>query len=402
MQKNQRKKILIIVNGGLPIPSIKGGAIETLINMVVDSNEKLQKYDITVCSNYVSGIEKYAKNYKNSNFIYFNINSLKYKISYLFRGILRRVFKLNIDSAYAAMFLKKMKSSINNYDLILVENYISCIHPISKIYSGKIVTRLHNNNIINAKYLDGATVIDDCYRVFAISDFIKKSVKSVKENDKTVITYNGINQANFKPNLKDKYEYRKKYNFKDDEIVFLFSGRVCEEKGVLALVHAFEKVCKKYDNCKLLIVGASFYSSTMKTKFIKKLKKDSKNIINKIIFTGYVDYKDMPKIYQLADVLVVPSLFEEAFGLTLVEGMSSKLPVIVSDSGGMPEIVTPENSFIAKRSNIEEELEKYMLKLVNDKKLREKMGEASFKRAKQFSEENYLENFWNAIDEILK
>ena len=82
--------------------------------------------------------------------------------------------------------------------------------------------------------------------------------------------------------------------------------------------------------------------------------------------------------------------------------MSSKLPVIISDSGGMPEVVTKKNSFIAKRNNIEKELEGYMLKLIESKELRNKMGIASVERSKRFSEEAYLKRFWQVIDEILK
>lgn len=400
--KKKYKKILVIINGGLPIPYIKGGAIETLINMFVDSNEKEKKYDITVYSNYAKGVEKEASKYKNTNFKYINTNKFSYKVSYFMRGVLRRIFKINVNSAYTKRLLKSVKNNINTYDLILVENYISCINPISKIYNGKIVAHLHNDSIINAKYHDGVKIIDNCYKIFTVSDFIKKRVNSVKKSDKVEVVYNGINQSMFKPDLKEKTNLRKKFNLNDNDIVFLFSGRVCEEKGIMPLAIAFSNICKKYDNCKLLIVGASFYSSTMNTKFINQLKMNTENLDDKIIFTGYISYKDMPKIYQLADVLVVPSLFEEALSLTLVEGMSTQLPVIISDSGGMPEVVVEENAFIAKRKNIVNDLEKYMTKLVEDEELRKKMGLASLKRSKEFSEEKYLEKFWNEVDKILK
>lgn len=401
MQK-QYKKILVIINGGLPIPSIKGGAIETLINMFIDNNELDKKYDITICSNYAKNIEEKAENYKNTHFYYIDTNSIKYKTSYALRGLIRRIFKVNIKSAFTKILLKKFKNTINDYDMILVENYISCINPISKKYNGKIVARLHNDSIINAKYHDGKTIIDNCYKILTVSDFIKKRVNGVKNSNKVEVVYNGINQSKFKPNEKEKYILRKKYNLNKEDIVFLFSGRVCEEKGIMPLAKAFKNISKKYDNCKLMIVGASFYSSNMNTKFIKQLKKELSDVEDKIIFTGYIPYDEMPKIYQMADVLVVPSLYEEALSLTLVEGMSSKLPVIISDSGGMPEVVTKKNSFIAKRNNIEKELEGYMLKLIESKELRNKMGIASVERSKRFSEEAYLKRFWQVIDEILK
>lgn len=401
-EKVKYKKILVVINGGLPIPYIKGGAIETLINLFIDSNEIEKKYEITVYSNYAKGVEDVISKYNNTSFKYINTNKISYKISYFIRGIFRRIFKLNINSAYTARFLKSVKKDINQYDLILVENYISCVHPISKIYHGKIVSHLHNDSIINAKYHDGAQIIDDCYKIFTVSDFIKRRVNSVKKSDKVEVVYNGIDQSLFKPDKNEKSILRKKYNLNENDIVFLFSGRVCEEKGIMPLSIAFSKVCEKYDNCKLLIVGVSFYSSTMKTKFIDQLKSNTENLNDKIIFSGYVSYKNMPQIYQMADILVVPSLFEEALSLTLVEGMSTQLPVIISDSGGMPEVVNKECAFVAKRDNIVDDLEKYMIKLIEDKELREQMGLEALKRSKEFSKEKYLEKFWYEINKILE
>jgi len=402
MNKKDYKKILVVINGGLPIPYIKGGAIETLINMFIDSNEKEKKYDITVYSNYAKGVEQEILKYKNTTFKYINTGKLSYMISYAIRGLIRRFLKININSAYTKLLLKREKNTINNYDLVLVENYISCIHPIAKIYKGKIVAHLHNDSIINAKYHDGVQIIKDCYKIFTVSGFIKKRANSVLKTDKVEVVYNGINQKMFKPNPNQREELRKKYGFTNQDVIFLFAGRVCEEKGIMPLITAFKTMCKKYDNCKLLVAGASFYSSTMKTKFIRELKKIAKGLEDKIIFTGFIPYKNMPELYQISDVLAVPSLFEEALSLTLVEGMSTKLPVIITNSGGMPEVVVKDNSFIARRENIDEDLEKYLMCLMENKELRLKMGEASYERSKEFSEEKYLERFWSLLDSILK
>lgn len=396
---DNKKRILVIINGGLPIPSIKGGAIETLINLFVDDNEIKNKYDISIYSNYCDGIEKYANKYSNTHFYYINTNNIFYKISYVIRGVIRRFLRINIKSAFTARLLKMEKNSINKYDVILVENYISCIEPISKKYNGKIVAHLHNDSIINAKYHNGVSIIDKCCKILTVSEFIKNRVNSVKKTNKVEVVYNGIDRTLFKPNFNNREELRKKYGINEDDIVFLFSGRVCEEKGVMPLANAFKRIDNK--NCKLLIVGASFYSSTMNSEFIKELKSNLNDKKENVLFTGYVEYEKMPEIYQVADILVVPSLFEEALSLTLIEGMSTRLPVIISNSGGMPEVVN-ETAFIAKRENIEEDLKKYMSMYINNSELRNEMAEKAYKRSESFSKENYLVNFWRVIDELLK
>ena len=396
---DNKKRILVIINGGLPIPSIKGGAIETLINLFVDDNEIKNKYDISIYSNYCDGIEKYVNKYSNTHFYYIDTTNIFYKISYAIRGVIRRFLRINIKSAFTARLLKMEKNSINNYDVILVENYISCIEPISKKYNGKIVAHLHNDSIINATYHNGVSIIEKCCKILTVSEFIKNRVNSVKKTNKVEVVYNGIDRTLFKPNFNNREELRKKYGINEDDIVFLFSGRVCEEKGVMPLVNAFKRIDNK--NCKLLIVGASFYSSTMNSKFIKELKSNLNDKKEHVLFTGYVEYEKMPEIYQVADILVVPSLFEEALSLTLIEGMSTRLPVIISNSGGMPEVVN-ETAFIAKRENIEEDLKKYMSMYINNSELRNEMAEKAYKRSESFSKENYLVNFWRVIDELLK
>ena len=395
------KKILVILNGGLPIPSIKGGAIETLIDLFIDDNEKEKKYDITVYSNYAKGVENEIVKYKNTSFNYIDTTSLNYKLSYGIRGVLRRFFHLNIESAYTNILLNDLKDKINDYDLILVENYISCIEPISKIYNGKIVAHLHNDSIINAKYHNGVNIINNCDKIFTVSDYIKKTADSLVKQNKTVVVYNGIDQSIFKPDNKDREAMRKKYNISKDDIVFLFAGRVCEEKGIIPLSQAFANIAKENKNCKLMITGASFYSGSMNTKCIKEIKEILNDVKDRVIFTGYVPYKDMPHIYRLADVLMCPSLFEEALSLTLIEGMSTKLPVIITKSGGMPEVVTSKYKYKVNREHATEELTKYMKELSTSKEKREEASKFLYERSKEFSKEAFIDKFWKEVDALL-
>ena len=397
----KKKKILVIVNGGLPIPSIKGGAIETLINLFVDDNEIKNKYDISIYSNYCDGIEKYANKYSNTHFYYIDTNNILYKISYAIRGVIRRFLKINIKSAFTARLLKMEKNSINNYDVILVENYISCIEPIAKKYNGKIVAHLHNDSIINAKYHNGVGIIDKCCKILTVSEFIKNRVNSVKKTNKVEVVYNGIDRNLFKPNFNNREKLRKKYGINKDDIVFLFSGRVCEEKGVLQLIEAFKKVASKYENSKLVIVGSSFFSENNDSPFIKKLKDITSSMQDKIIFTGYIKHDNIHEIYQAVDVLMLPTMIEDAMPLTLLEGIACGLPAIVTDSGGMPEILGKDYKMIVDRKKINEELVQYMDEIISNNKIKRELAENAFKRSKEFSLEKYLDTFWKSIDCVI-
>ena len=109
----------------------------------------------------------------------------------------------------------------------------------------------------------------------------------------------------------------------------------------------------------------------------------------------------MYKIQNIADIAVVPSMFEELFGLVVVENMSSGLPLIVTNSGGMPEIVDKECAFIIDRDeNLIRNLKEKLDYLVENPKIREKMGAHGKERAKQFGMEEYLNNFYDLMQKI--
>lgn len=395
------KRILMIVNGGLPVPAIKGGAIETLMENAIDFNEKTKEHNITVYSNYAKGIEKFAAKYEKAEYKYIDASKISYKISHILRGMLRRYFRLKILSTATKKIVRAERKGINQYDLILVYNYISCIEPISKIYNGKIVLYLHNDKIINSKYVNGKSIIEKCYKILTVSDYITKTVLEVNNMADVKRIYNGIDQSKFKPNIQEKIEIRKKYNLKKNDFVFLFTGRVCEEKGVLQLIEAFKEVASKHENSKLVIVGASFFSENNDSPFIKKLKDITSSMQDKIIFTGYIKHDNIAEIYQASDVLMLPTIIEDAMPLTLLEGISCGLPAIVTNSGGMPEILGKDYKMIIDRKKIHEELVKYMDEIMSNNQTKNELAENVLKKSKNFSLEKYLDDFWRNIDCII-
>jgi spore coat protein SA len=92
---------------------------------------------------------------------------------------------------------------------------------------------------------------------------------------------------------------------------------------------------------KLLVVGSSFYGGATKvTPFIKKLHKESENIKNNIVFTGYIDRSDIQDIFAVGDIVAVPSIVQDASPTVCYEASSMKKPIVASRRGGIPEIVT--------------------------------------------------------------
>ena len=148
--------------------------------------------------------------------------------------------------------------------------------------------------------------------------------------EKIDVIPNGISQTIYDNVVKD-YDFRRKFA-SDNEKIILFTGRLVYEKGIQNLIAAMPKVLNGYHDSKLVICG--------KGGMINELKEQVKflGIENKVYFTGQLNRKDICKMYKCADVAVFPSTYEP-FGVVAIEAMSAEIPVVVSDIGGLNEIV---------------------------------------------------------------
>jgi glycosyltransferase involved in cell wall biosynthesis len=150
-------------------------------------------------------------------------------------------------------------------------------------------------------------------------------------SDKLVMIPNGVATEPYaKTDSEDIRNFRSKFAMPDEKIV-LFVGRLVYEKGVQVLVNAIPKVLEK-TNTKFVIVGNGYMKEQL-AGIIKGL-----GLSHKVVFTGFIDDETLRRLQKCADVSVVPSLFEP-FGIVALEAMAAKSPVVVSDSGGLSEIV---------------------------------------------------------------
>lgn len=147
--------------------------------------------------------------------------------------------------------------------------------------------------------------------------------------DRVAVIPNGVDPTIFEENF-NKAEFRKKFASTEEKIV-LFVGRLVYEKGVQTLVNAMSKVLSKV-NAKFVIVG----DGGMKDYLIGQVR--NMRLAHKTYFAGFLDERSLRHLYQTADVCVIPSLYEP-FGITALEGMAARTPVVVSDTGGLAEIV---------------------------------------------------------------
>jgi glycosyltransferase involved in cell wall biosynthesis len=172
----------------------------------------------------------------------------------------------------------------------------------------------------------------EAWKVICCSDYMVHHVQWAfgLPTDKLVMIPNGVKAEVYTKNDKDLAQFRNKYALPQEKIV-LFVGRMVYEKGVHVLVNAAPKVLEKA-NAKFIIVGNGYMKDQLSTIV------NNTGLAHKVMFTGFVDDETLRKLQKCADASVVPSLFEP-FGIVALEAMAAKSPVVVSDTGGLSEIV---------------------------------------------------------------
>ena len=394
--------ILIISPGILPVPAVDGGAVENLIEIFLEENEKYNKNNIVVYSCKNDKAEKKANdNFKKTKFRFIKTYGIKYKILKNIRWIINKLPGVYIGNEYINEIIKDIKErgEEEKYDVILVENSPMHIIPLSKLFKDNLYLHMHND-FIKPKSKKSRAILKKCKKVIAVSDYIAHKIRSVADYNNVETVINGIKTEAFDKTYNNSEELKNKYNIRQNDFVFMYTGRVTKDKGVLELLNAFKDMTEKYDDIKLLIVGSSFFNNGKKNKYIKSLEKIADSIKEKVVFTGYIKHDELYKIYSIADVQVVPSKFEDPCPLSVIEGVVSGKPLIVSNCGGIPKLVNKNNAeFVENNAEFVKKLQKAMMYMYNNEERMRNMSEYSKEQIGRFSLKTYYDNLLSKFSE---
>lgn len=383
--------IILIMPNVFPVPAVKGGATETLMTNLLEENEKSGKVNFTCISVYDEKAYELSKNFKYTKFIYIeekrdNLDLTFEKSDNNFKKYMNKVYENIKDLEFDFLIIEG--GDITGYEYLLKR------FPKEKCLVHIHGDALGDNNINKDIY----------YKFLAISKYTEKLIMSdnIIPKSQIELLYNSIKLEDFNKKISEdeKIALRKKYGIEKDDVVIMFVGRTIRQKGVKELILAFKQL-KNIDKSKILIVGSANYGAKVKTDFDYELEEISKDIKEKIKFTGYVDNTELYKIQNISDIAVVPSMWEELFGLVVPENMASGIPLVVTKSGGIPEIVDNESAFVVeKNQDLIKNLSDKLDLLIENPDLRRKMGEAGRKRAELFGMDKYLDNFCEIMKKI--
>jgi len=151
-----------------------------------------------------------------------------------------------------------------------------------------------------------------------------------------------------------------------------------------------------------LVIGSSFYGNDdNENSFAKALREKTAHLSDRIIFTGFIPYALMPKYLQMADIAVIPSIWNDPFPTTVLEAQAMGLPIISTQRGGIPEEVTEESAILLDTNeNFVDNLATAIRDLYQHPEKRKTIGQAGLMRSKYFDKERFAKDFFKAIQTI--
>lgn len=192
--------------------------------------------------------------------------------------------------------------------------------------------------------------------------------------EKITVVLNGVDVGGIEErvNACDRNNVRAEWGFGPDDIVLVMPSRIEKVKGHDILIEAVRKLSGVLPHLRLLIAGTG--SDEMR---IRRLA-DSESVRGRVVFSGVLP--DITKALKAADIMVMPQVWEEGFGLSVIEAMACKLPVIASKTGALPLIVLDgKTGFLVKPGGVDA-IAQAIQTLANTKALRSSMGDAGGRR----------------------
>lgn len=394
-------------NGGFPVPASRGGAVSTLVELLVDGNNKKQLVDMTVVSYYDEKASELSKKYPNIHFIWVKIPRLIKLLDKLIFILVSKYTNLKASSfkSLIALAYYTFKSSNlikkQHFDVVVLEHNIPQVWMIKwSGYNGKYFHHLHNLPRTNAKCMDA---LNKCTKFLCISQYMVNDIMSEDSPigpvsvERTKILFNCIDTSLFRPIDREKLKVNKTdYGIGADSSVLLFAGRITWEKGIDKVLEAFDYI--KHNNIELLVIGDIAMALQEKSPYADKLIKLGEKYQGRIHFTGYVEHDKLPELYNLADIAVLPSMWEEPAGLTMVEAMACGTPVITTKSGGIPEYVADAGIVLERDENLSREIASSIDLLLEDRDLYQTICNKGIERVrKNFDSFDYIDKFCEAI-----
>ena len=188
---------------------------------------------------------------------------------------------------------------------------LKCIRQI-KYFIREYKVYKHTNKIIAA-----GGIVNSTLNKFPYNKYL--------DSNKITLIENGIDVSEFFPSSKNRREQRERHHIDQNVPLVVSVARLIKQKGVEQAIYAFKNLLEKTNNAHFLIVGDGREKKRL-LSIVKRL-----NLEDKVTFVGAIPYTELPKYYQMSDVILFPTLRMEGAPLNILEALSVGIPVVASN-----------------------------------------------------------------------
>lgn len=385
-----RPRIVLATPMQLPVPDVRGGAIERLMTMLIEENEKDNLLDIHVISVSDENAEKLSRSYQNSMVHYLKKPARFWEIQYSrIVHLAERLFQITLPVRRIEYYGVNRLIRRLRPDAVVGEGTGELMPMKKGIGRDKLYLHIHH------EFAPDQYISKTYGNVIAVSGFIARrwQQRNVYLNQNMYIVRNAIDEGRFQKTItvQERNEIRSRLRIAESDFALIFCGRLIPEKGIEELITAIRGIGRR--DIKLLVIGSAQFEGAMETDFSKKMI-DEMSSDRSITHLGFIDNSLLYQYYQAADAMVIPSMWEEACGLVAIEAMYCGLPVIAARSGGLPEYLTEECAlFVDRGDGFVNRLSDAVLSLVGDSERCRLMGEKSKIQASKFTRRRFYRDF---------
>ena len=260
---------------------------------------------------------------------------------------------VNVDITHANLPLTPNFAVPPNFGKTLVCTVHSTWKGEAQAIRGEPYSRLNANEKFMVSFnwflrIFEEKMLERANKIIAVSHFTKRELLEYYKvpEEKIRVIHNGVDTKQVQP-AKDKRKIKEELGFNPDDLAIVSVGRLYARKGLFTLIESMPAVVKRFKNAKFIISGKG--QSDEMRKLIAHAEKIG--VKDNIIFTGYYPDKKLPKLYQAADVFAF-STFYEHHPFAVLEALSTGLPVVTTNVGGIPETIeSGKNGFLVEPFN---------------------------------------------------
>lgn len=393
-------KIAFILPGKLPVPAVQGGAIESLLNNLLDTNERFGSFEGIVFSEYHKDADRLSKDFIHTKFFFIKRGMLFNSLNLFFRLVRKLSGNRTsyLDIYHIVRIIKRKKT-----DNIIIEGSFLKLLELRKFFGkDQLIFRLHAD-LINKTSPENLKVLNSASLFIVASDFLRKRIQQNSKNLNPCIRIlrNGIRKEFYvSVDKADKRAILHKYQIKESIPIVLYVGRIVESKGIMHLLNSLIKSRERIPLHFILMgsFGSDFGIGDKEDSFYTRVKELIQENKDWITITGFVQNIELPSYFQIADVMVVPSICEDVSPLVVNEAMASGTPLIVTDAGGITEYVNSECAVVIKRDErLVENLSTEICNLLRDPQKLSAMRDAARRNAQHYMLDEFYRSFYSIL-----